>query len=116
MNGYDAVDRRLDQLAQTRYTDSASALAALAEATGLVNEALAADPDDMTVRGVVMESDLTITAGLLRSDDLRDRLRRWIEKLREAARVVARQFSALSYSVSVSFPGGVSVGVTWATS
>jgi hypothetical protein len=117
MNG-GSVDARLDQLAQTPFADADQGLAALAEATGVINEALVVQSraGDDVIRG--MESrggGATIGASVLRSQATQERLSRWIEKLRQLAKAVAEQFAALSYSISVSFPGGVSVGVSWST-
>lgn len=110
----DRVDVALDALANRRFGDVDEGLAALAEATGLVNANLtepAGDP--MRVTGIERRGDvLTGRAWTLRSD-APERLRRWIVKLRAAASSIAEQFGASSYSVSVSFPAGVSVGVEW---
>jgi len=119
MNEQEAVDRRLQELSQTRFSDPADGLAALLEAAGAVNEALAAESDETTLRGVEARGETLslyhIQPSFLRSSDVRERLRRWIEKLRQIAKSIAEQFQALSYSVSVSIPGGVSVGVSWST-
>jgi len=42
-----------------------------------------------------------------------ERLERWIERLRAVAEEVVHQFGALSYSITVGLPAGVSVTVTW---
>jgi hypothetical protein len=110
----DRVDAALDALANKRFADADEGLAALAEATGLVNANLIAPAGDpMRVTGIERRRDvLTGSAWTLRSD-APERLRRWIVKLRAAASSIAQQSGASAYSVSISFPAGVSVGVEW---
>lgn len=98
MNG--DLEMRLDSLRVSGFVDVADGLAELAVATAMINKELE-------------NSSGQITAGAFDGDAIRERLRRWIEKLREIAEAVARQFDALSYSVSVSLPGGVSAGISW---
>jgi hypothetical protein len=117
MNAIDAVDQKLDTLAGARFADAPDALAALAEATGAINAALE-ESEPGAVAGLQRQDELGVkiySYWSLPGGDTRERLRRWIEKLRGIVKSIAEQFAALSYSVSVSIPGGVSVGVSWST-
>lgn len=73
-------------------------MAALAQMTAVINAELA----DTTVAGT------DLVAG-----DTGERLERWIERLRAVAEKVVDEFGALSYSITVGLPAGVSVTVTW---
>jgi hypothetical protein len=117
MNANDVVDKKLETLTNTKFADAPDALAALAEATGVVNAALEAS-EPGAVAGLQGQGEFDVKVysyWSLPGGDTRERLRRWIEKLKEIVKSIAEQFAALSYSVSVSIPGGVSVGVSWAT-
>ena len=93
------IEPTLAAFAQERFSDVDSAMATLAQATALVNEELGA----------------THTLGAEPSADTPKRLARYIGLLGDLAASIARQFGALSYSISVGLPAGVSVGITWAS-
>lgn len=69
--------------------DAGAELAMLSEAVALINMRMAkgGEPDE--------------------------RVRKWIKKLYEAAKTVAGRHDALSFSITVGLPVGVSVTVTW---
>jgi hypothetical protein len=113
MNANEAVDVKLDQLAMTRFAGADDGLAALAEASAAINEALALEA--VPYAGRAEERPLVVTNLIFQQRETRERLRRWIAKLKQIADAVARQSAGLSYSISVGIPGGVSVGVAWAT-
>ena len=93
----DEAGARLDALAEASYASSGDAFAALDEATRTINQGVARSRAD----GLTEES-------------VGDRLRRWIDKLEEVVRAIAKQLSAASYSIGVSWPAGVSVSISWA--
>lgn len=97
---YEDPDDRLSMLAEERFSSESDALAALLEATAIVNASLAEIGSD--------------PAALAESEN-KERVRRWIQRLHELARRVADEFGAATYEVSVGLPGGVSVSVTWST-
>ncbi|HEX6762749.1 MAG TPA: hypothetical protein VF094_08120 [Gaiellaceae bacterium] len=91
------VDARLEELAAQPFASPASAVAALVEATALVNGGLGPSPTD---RAVVAAAE-------------GDRLERWIDRLKAIAERVVDEFGALGYSITVGMPVGVSVTVSW---
>src|SRR5215208_1906309 len=106
ISGYHEPDVRLDSLVARDYDDEGDALAAIVEATAIINREIEMDYARARESGVE-----GFAAG-----DIGDRLRKWIKKLVEFVKSVARRFSALSYSISVSAPFGVSATVSWSSS
>jgi hypothetical protein len=92
------VDAQLLTLEHRDWRSPSEALAAIAEVTASVNAQLASASQ---------------TYGVTGGDVVPDRLEHWIERLSAVAADVARVFGALSYSVGVSIPGGVSVSISW---
>jgi hypothetical protein len=91
------VDDHLSELSRKDFRSAAEGLAALAVLTGEINTELAAHSKRLG----------------LAPGDVPDKLEEWISRLEAIAADIARQFSALSYSVGVSFPVGVSVSIAW---
>jgi hypothetical protein len=89
--------RELRELSVSRRSDSPTdAMVALFEATRIVNEEIG-----------------DLSAAAMRSADVRERLKRWVDALADIALKVAEQSHALTYTISVGLPAGVSVGLTW---
>jgi hypothetical protein len=103
----DAADARVDELAQRSYSDTGEAFAALTETTAIINRAMKSEAE----RPIAGAGVVGFGGG-----DIGDRIRNWINKLEEMLRVIAKQFRAMSYSVAVNWPLGVSVSVTWTPS
>jgi len=99
----DGREERIDALTAERYKTPGGATAAITEVTALINTEIAAyarsEPDE-TFAGF---------AGTA----FGDRLRRWLDRLEHLVREMAKEFAALSYTLTVSWPLGVSVSVTW---
>ena len=55
----------------------------------------------------VEQINLELQAG----DGYQERIRKWVDKLRNPVRAVARLVKAEDFSISVGFPGGVSVSI-----
>jgi hypothetical protein len=91
------TESRLSAYAQERFESVDDAMAALAEATAIVNEELGEGK----------------RSGVYPRADTRKRLSRHISLLGDLAASIARQFGAASYTISVGLPAGVSVGITW---
>jgi hypothetical protein len=89
------VDAQLDAVVGRRPASKADALASIAEATAIINRQI--DVEYTRAGGPGVEG---FAAG-----DIGDRLRKWIEKLTELVEGIARQFSAVSYSITVGVPG-----------
>jgi len=94
------ADARIEALAAQEYETPGAALAAVTEATAIINNQIKAEQE----RSPGTES----FAG-----DFGDRLRRLLEKLEAMLKKIAKQFAAMSYSITVSWQMGVSVTVTW---
>jgi hypothetical protein len=92
------IDDQLAAIESRGISSSASAMAALAQMTAVIN----AELSGTTAAGT---DALAPATG--------ERLERWIERLRAVAEEVVHQFGALSYSITVGLPAGVSVTVTW---
>ncbi len=43
------------------------------------------------------------------------RLKKWVDRLRDVVKAIAGELKAISFSISVGFPGGVSVGLAFST-
>jgi hypothetical protein len=93
-------DERIDLLASQSYDNEGAAFAALSEAVSIVNGEMEA----AHVRGTTTEA----FAG-----DVGQNLRKWIARLTEMVKAIVRQFNAMSYTIGVSWPAGVSVSITW---
>jgi hypothetical protein len=94
-------DERLDELAGRPYQDEGDALAAITEAISIVNGELAAQQARATMAGA---------EGLAPIGDV---IRRWIEKLARMVKAIAEQFEAMTYTIGVNWPLGVSVSISW---
>ncbi len=80
------------------FADEAEALAAIAHVAIAINEEWASQEQEA----------VTWTM-----EDREKRLREWLEKLVEIVKRVVKQFAALSYAITVSFPLGVSATITF---
>jgi hypothetical protein len=103
MEGQDERDRRIDALTGERYKTPGGAAAAITEVTALINAEIA--------EYAQAEQDETF-AGFA-DTAFGDRLRRWLNKLEDLLRAIAKEFVALSYTLTISWPLGVSVSLTW---
>ncbi len=81
------------------FSDEADALAAIANVATAINEEWATQQE----AGVLV---WTI-------ENREKRLREWLEKLVEIVKKAATQFSAVSYAITVGFPLGVSVTISF---
>ncbi|MFB3739763.1 MAG: hypothetical protein ACE14W_12485 [Candidatus Velamenicoccus archaeovorus] len=92
------VEQLLDDLLSTSATDRGDALAQLMAAATVINrdweQVLAGKP----FTAVAVE---------------RGRLRKWTERLAAKAEEYANAFGAVSLSVSVGWPAGIAVSLTW---
>jgi hypothetical protein len=95
------ADQRLDDLAAGSYADEGDALAAITEAISIINGEITAQQARAT---------LPDAEGLAGIGDV---IRKWIEKLARMVKAIADQFAAMSYTIGVSWPAGVSVSITW---
>ena len=100
-------DARIDTLTGDTYASPGDALAAVTEAAAIINAAISAEHE--------RTPNVETFAGFGGSD-FGDRIRKWLNKLEEMLKAIAKQFAALSYSISVSWPMGVSISVTWSPS
>jgi hypothetical protein len=90
------VNALLDRLESERFKNEDDAFASIALAADAINQAWA-DASTWTL------------------EDRQERLHKWLSKLDHVARRAADQFEALSFSIAVSFPPGVSVSITAAS-
>jgi hypothetical protein len=97
------LDARIESLTEAEYATPGEALAAATETAALISDAITAEHDRAE----------TFTGF---GPDLSDRLKRWIDKLEKRIKRIAHQFGALSYTLTVGWPWGVQVSVTWAPS
>ena len=100
---FSEADAQLDSVTGRSYESEGDALAAIAEATAIINREIEAEYARAGAPGA---------EGFARGD-FGERLRKWIEKLSQLVKQVAKQFAALSYSITVSVPLGVSVTIGW---
>jgi hypothetical protein len=69
--------------------------------------------DDAFASIAVVAAAINETWESLAAIERQRRLREWLRRLHAVTRRAAEQFGALSFSITVSFPLGVSVSVTW---
>lgn len=91
-----SVEDVIGKYENAQFGDEAEAIAALAEMTYTINKELGGDD-----------------AQTLTAEDRGERLRKWVERLAKIAKQIAEKFGALSFSITVGFPAGVSVTVTF---
>lgn len=94
-------DDRLDALAARQFGDEGDAFAAITEAVSIINGEIAAQQARATMAGA---------EGLAPIGDV---IRHWIEKLVAMVRAIAEQFAAMTYTIGVNWPLGVSVSISW---
>ena len=63
------------------------------------------------ILGLVAQMNAEIASRV--TDDLIEKLRKWLDQLRRALAQLADVLSALSYTISVGAPSGVSVSLTF---
>ena len=56
-----------------------------------------------------------INRGVSLLPSITGRLKKWVERLRDVVKALAVELKAVSFSISVGFPGGVSVGIAFST-
>jgi hypothetical protein len=97
-------DARIETLTGQAYESPGDALAAVTEVAAIVNAAISAEHERIP--------SVETFAGFAESD-FSDRIRKWLNKLELMLKAIAEQFAALSYSITVGWPMGVSITVTW---
>ena len=80
------------------FADEAEALAAIAHVATAINEEWASQEHEAVV---------------WTTEDRERRLREWLERLVAIVKRVVTQFAAISYAITVGFPLGVSVSITF---
>lgn len=96
-------DARIETLTEQEFDTPGEALAAATEVSAIINSSIAAEQQRVGDVGT-----LSALGG-----DLGDKLRKWLDKLEQLVKKIAAQFGALSYSLTVGWPLGVSVTITW---
>jgi hypothetical protein len=88
-----------------------------ADPDSLLNELEAGIHDQAEAVGALVAAADAINRALqdehLSNEERTQRLRKWVERLFKAAGELARRFAAVSFTITVSFPAGVSVSVTF---
>jgi hypothetical protein len=102
----DDPDARIEALTTHDYETPGAGLAAATETAAIINNEIKAE-DERRPRGEGF-------TGF--GDDFGDRLKKWLDKLEQLLKRIAQEFVAMSYSVTVAWPWGVSVTVTWTPS
>lgn len=95
-----SIESFLDELQQSDFKDVGDAMGGLTAAIAAVNT-------EITSMDVGTE-------GFLALGGKGDRIRNWLKRLWALVKKIATQFGAISYSVSIGFPAGVSVDFEWA--
>jgi hypothetical protein len=85
------AETMLATLETARFQDSGEAIAEIAAVVSAVNRELEGEPDEDRIR----------------------KLREWVKRLHAGVKNAAQQVGAESFSISVGFPLGISVGVEW---
>jgi hypothetical protein len=98
---------RIETLTGHTYDSPGDALAAVTETAAIIN----AEIDAERQRVALVEGFAGFGEG-----DFGERIRKWLNKLEEMLKKIAEQFEALSYTITVSWPMGVSISVTWSPS
>ena len=83
---------------------------------GEIEECYESNPDKAL--GILMQTTVAINYAYFSPTSLKgpafiNRLDKWIAKLKASLLKIANVANALTYSISVGFPSGVSISVTW---
>jgi hypothetical protein len=97
-------DARVEMLTSQDYETPGDALAAITETTAVINTAIAD------------EQKRSPETFLGFGGDFGDKLRKWLDKLEQLVKRIAKAFGALNYSISVQWPWGAGVTIGWAPS